>query len=1229
MMGRMKIVVAGTALLVGIGVSIGQTPAPAPAPVQQHTVDAPGQKAGQAPDQPAVQVPAGQTPAQSTAQATATTSGGTIHGTVKAGNVPLPGVAITATNTLTGKKFATTTDIDGNYSMTIPATGRYVVRAELAAFAPVTHEVRLTTTATEGTAEFALELASRHAAEAQAAGQRVARAAQGLGRGTQALTGNSAEEGLEDATTNPAANGTGSVEPSLGLGGAAGFADATESVAVQGQQGSMNGLANLSEDQLRDRTQSVIDQVRAQGGLTGDQQGAVVSLIQGIMGGGGGFGGPGGPGGRGSRGGGGGGGGAFRNFNPAQPHGSIFYQGGNNALDSAPWQPSLIAQVNPAAYQNRFGLSIAGSPYIPGLTKPDTRQFMFINLTGQKNLNAFAPLPVRVPTALERMGDFSQSEQVLPGTSDQLQPVTIYNPVTGLPYAGNRIPACTSTLTQGCITPQAMALLNAYYPLPNINVNSTDPTVLNYQTISNAGSNNVAINTRYQRQLGQQTGTGPFGRGGGGFRGQRQNQNAPPVLRQNINASYNYSHSASDNRNIFLPLGGRTESDGNALNLGYVVSYGRLSNNASVNWNRLGSETSNYFTDTNNNPVGTVGISVPNQASNFADPRFYNGLPSISISPFQGLSTFTPSETINQTIAFSDFVAWRHKRHNLRFGGDIRRVHNDVIGGNNPLGSFTFSGYATSSPSDQIATNRAGQYSGSGFADFLLGLPQSTSIQAGIYKDYLRENVYDWYATDDWRMASNITLNYGVRYEYFGPYSEKDGHLVNLDHNANFTAVDTVLPGQNGTYGGKYPSALVNPDRLMYAPRLGGAWSPKYKWTKNVVVRGGYGVNYNTGQYATFAQKLSRQAPFSVTQNNTIQTATSSTVTGCITISPTHPTAVTNVNGLTTLTLANGFNCSTALTINNNWAVDKNYRLGNVQIYNLNIQKTLGAAIVMNVGYNGSKGSNLDTVGTPNGTPAVASTITGVAPFDYEESAAGLHSNSLVVSVQQRQRKGIALGATYTYLHSIDNASGVGGAVGTPVQNFYRLDLEEGNSAFDQRHNLTGNYLIELPFGPNREYLNKGGVMAKVLDGFSISGSFTFATGNYFTPTYSGNEAEATAANTFNERPDRDYTQTSVGPGKVKQFFNTAAFSAPASGQYGTASQGAIEGPGTVSVNTALSRTVQLGGTSSFEARVQATNVFNTVQYSSINTTENSSQFGQVTSAAAMRALVFIARYRF
>ncbi len=692
------------------------------------------------------------------------------------------------------------------------------------------------------------------------------------------------------------------------------------------------------------------------------------------------------------------------------------------------------------------------------------------------------------------------------------------------------------------------------------------------------------------------------------------------------------------------------------MNAGYVVSYGRISDNATIAWNRNNSLTTNYFTDTATNPSAAAGLMIPNQASNFANPSFYNGLPNIGITNFASFGTSTPSQTINQTISVSDFVSWRHKKHNFRFGGDIRRVHADVIGGNNPQGSYSFTGYATSSPADQVAS-QGGTTSGSGFADYLLGLAQASNIQAGIYKDYLRENVYDLYAVDDYRVKANVTINASLRYDYYGPYTEKNGHLVNLNHDATFTtsSISRVLPGQSG-----YPNSLVNPDHTMFSPRVGLAWSPKFKSIKNLVVRGGYGVNYNTGQYAQFAQKLSRQAPFAVTQNNSPAVATTTNptpaATGCTTTQagyvytavvngqPTQETRLPTTSNLSLGSANSGFNCSTLETINNNWAVDKNYKLGMLQLYNLNIQKTFGPAIVVNVGYNGTKGSNLDVVGTPNAN-ATGVLTPGIAAFDYEESTAGAHSNALVVSVNQRQRKGISLGATYTYLHAIDNASGVGGALGTPVQNFYNLAAEEGNSSFDQRHNLTGTYLAELPFGPNREYLNKGGIWAKILDGYSISGNFTFGTGHYYTPTYSGNQSESQTANTYNQRPDLVVGQKTAGPGKVKAFFNTAAFIAPGCGRYatlaackaagvstavyGTAPQGSIEGPGTVSVSSALSRTVQLGGTNTFEARVQATNVFNTVQYSGINTTENSPQFGQVTSAAAMRALTFIARYRF
>jgi hypothetical protein len=840
------------------------------------------------------------TPVQATAAASGATIGTTIKGTVvagtagKPGGVPLPGVAVTATNTLTGKKYTTTTDIDGAYAMAIPKNGRYVVKAELAGFALATQEVVIAAAdaGKEKEAQFGMELASR-AAAAQAATEARTTA---LARGTQAISLGD----LSTGDTTDASLGTGNTgvtAPSLAGVGDGGDAS-TESIAVSGgAPAQMNGLAGISEDDLRSRISDAVAQAQASGMLPpgADPNAIAAGALSGLFnaggpggpgGGGGRGGGGGGGGGRGGRGGGGGGGGAFRNINPAQPHGSLFYQGSNNALNSAQWSPTLQPVAKPAGYSNNYGLTIGGSPYLPGLTKPNTKQFVFINLTGRKNLAADL-YEGTVPTLAERQGNFAG---LTSGTGNNATAIQLYNPSTGTAIPGNNF----ANAGLG-ISPIAQALLNSgYYPLPNIPANAQGQ---NYQTITNGGTNSVAINSRYVRTLGSATNT-PIGRfGGGGGRG-GQNTNVPPALRQNINLSYNYSHQASDIRQIFLPLGGATERDGNAVTAGYTIGYGRLSNNASLTWNRLNSATRNYFTDTANDPTTALGLNVPNQSGGFADPRFYNGLPSFSFGIFTGFSNTSPSQTINQTISLSDFVSWRHKQHNMRFGFDIRRVHADSTGGNNPLGSFSFTGYATANPADQVA-GTGGQASGNGFADFLLGLPTTTSLQAGLYKIYLRENVYDWYVTDDFRVAAGLTLNYGLRYEYFGPYQEKNNRLVNLTgvtpngytnigcQTPNGVSYTSATGTVNCTAAGR--SSLVNPDHTMYSPRFGFAYRPTFlkKLTKDMVVRGGYGINFNTGQYAIFARNLSHQVPFATVQSNTLPIPTTTnpnpTTTGCTT----------------------------------------------------------------------------------------------------------------------------------------------------------------------------------------------------------------------------------------------------------------------------------------------------------------------------------------------------------
>ena len=262
--------------------------------------------------------PPANTPAASTAPAqvaTAATAGGTLHGVIKSGNVPLPGVAVTATNTLTGKKIATTTDITGAWSMSIPQNGRYVIRAEFAAFAASTHEALLNANAHDQTVNFELTLASRvaqqDAREAQGQAGQIAQALQQIGaNGAQSLSLlNSLGSGTDAAEGGTTASGA-------ALPGAATSSTfSADSVAVTGQSGQVSPLAGVDVDRIRD----AMETARALGVGGGGAGGG------GFFGGGGFGGGPGG----GGFGGFGGGRGSFRGFRPDQPHGAIFWNGNN------------------------------------------------------------------------------------------------------------------------------------------------------------------------------------------------------------------------------------------------------------------------------------------------------------------------------------------------------------------------------------------------------------------------------------------------------------------------------------------------------------------------------------------------------------------------------------------------------------------------------------------------------------------------------------------------------------------------------------------------------------------------------------------------------------------------------------------------------------------------------------------------------------------------------------
>ena len=272
-------------------------------------------------------------------------------------------------------------------------------------------------------------------------------------------------------------------------------------------------------------------------------------------------------------------------------------------------------------------------------------------------------------------------------------------------------------------------------------------------------------------------------------------------LRQTINFNYNWIGTAADNVNIFPQLGGKTATNSNSLQAGYTVGYHKITSIFNANWNRASSQATNFFTHVDDvaSQLQIYGPPANGCAGSACTPPlnsspFNYGLPDVVLSNLTGLSEQQPNLSIAQTISLSETLSWIHGKHNMRFGGDYRRVHRDFQGGSNSTGTFYFTG----------------AFSGSSLGDFLLGEPEETSIDSAIAKSYLRDNVMDLYAQDDWRVLPILTLNYGVRYEFYAPYTEKFGHLADVDtnpvpfgsHNSQFDVVDEVQAGGTGTYNG-------------------------------------------------------------------------------------------------------------------------------------------------------------------------------------------------------------------------------------------------------------------------------------------------------------------------------------------------------------------------------------------------------------------------------------------
>jgi len=494
-------------------------------------------------------------------------------------------------------------------------------------------------------------------------------------------------------------------------------------------------------------------------------------------------------------------------FQQSKIEGNASINYGNSALNARNYSLTGQTLEKPVQIQNDFSVTLGGvlpfiksstttgRPSFPGPRGAMSQPGWSFTYSGNRNRNA-QDILTTVPTDLERNGDFArtyvQSWVEDPATGQQVpvtQPVELYLDPNDPSSQFTQIPS---------IDPIARDLLE-FLPRANLPCAENAPCVNNYAIQRSLPTSSDQIRASVT-----------------GLR---------IASKVNIGASYSMRRGSSLNAATFPGLDTERSNFGQNISLsGTLPLQQRFIGNWRVVYNRTRTESINDFAFTRN-VAGELGITgVSEEPVNW-------GPPTIGYTSYGNVSLGSPLINRSQSLAISGGLRKIGRTHSLQIGGDVNWSQRDSEGDSNGRGTFSFTGYATI-----LFDAQGGQVPGTGndFADFLLGLPFSTArrfvdpnINPYGSSTYLRNRSWNLYVMDNWRVRSNLTVNYGLRYEYAGPSFEEYNRLVSLDASADLTELAQVFPDQEGPLSGRYfARSIVNPDRNNFAPRVGISWKP-------------------------------------------------------------------------------------------------------------------------------------------------------------------------------------------------------------------------------------------------------------------------------------------------------------------------------------------------------------------------------------------------------------------
>ena len=845
----------------------------------------------------------------------------------------------------------------------------------------------------------------------------------------------------------------------------------------------------------------------------------------------------------------------------------------NGSVNNAATSQFSLAQAFGNTRKGMGGLYTGGLAVIYDNSALDARPFSVSGLNspkqGYNQITGVATFggPLNIPRLMPRGPNFFVAYQWMRNNTATVDPGLV-------PTEAQR----SGVLSTGVIDPVnavAQSLLNLY-PLPNYAGNAQ----YNYQIPVLNRTHQDALQTRLDKSIGHKD--------------EVYGQFAFQSIRANMTNLFGFLDTTDT-----LGIDSKVNWQHRLTHEMYV--------NSGFQFSRLRTLVEPYFANRENVSL-QAGVTGNDQ-----DARDWGPPTLVFSSGIASLNDANSSFDRNRTDGVSVSGEYYRGRHNLTVGGDFRRQEFNYLSQQNPRGTFTFTGAATGV---------------SDFADFLSGIPDTSQIAYGNADKYFRQSVYDAYATDDWRVRPELTINAGIRWEYGAPITELFGRLVNLDVANGFSAVVPVLGSDphGALTGQRYPASLVRPDRLGIEPRIGLSWRPIPG--SSVVVRAGYGVYDDTSVYQMTALQMSQQEPLS--KSVSVQTSAACPET-----------------------LESGFNpCSTITS--DTFGIDPNFRVGYAQTWQLSVQRDLPGSLQMTATYLGIKGTRGVQQFLPNTYPIGAEDPCPLCPtgFVYQTSNGDSTREAGSIQVRRRLRAGFTANLLYTYSKSIDDDATLGGqgpvaagavepTVPTPniAQNWLNLRAERGPSTFDQRHLLNAQIQYTTGMGMGGGTLLNGW-RGRLIKEWTASAVIVAGSGLPETPIYLA--AVNGTGVTGSIRPDR--AAGSIYAGSGGHFLNASAYAAPVPGQWGDAGRNSILGPGQFSMNASLARTFRVAKRYNLDVRVDSTNILNHVVYSSWNTTLNpvtnpgsnsvfttdlNPLFGLPTAANAMRSLQVTARLRF